>query len=119
MTLELADGRGELFQWDAGGSYNVKDANNEYIHVIGNGTSREHRSNAYTLDQGGNAWFAGNVYVRSTSGTNKDDGSKKLATEAYVDERSCVLMSSTPGSTKKFKITVDDSGALSAVEVTE
>lgn len=30
-----------------------------------------------------------------------------------------VLLSSTAGSSKKFKITVDDSGALSAVEVTE
>jgi len=30
-------------------------------------------------------WFAGDVYVGSTSGTNKDDGSKKLSTEEYVD----------------------------------
>lgn len=90
-----------------------------YATIIGNGTSDYTRSNAYTLDWDGNAWFAGDVYVGSTSGTNKDDGSKKLATEAYVDERACVLTSSTPGSTKKFKITVDDTGALSAVEVTE
>ena len=89
-----------------------------YATIIGNGTSDYTRSNAYTLDWDGNAWFAGDVYVGSTSGTNKDDGSKKLATEAYVDERACVLTSSTPGSAKKFKITVDDTGALSAVEVT-
>lgn len=62
--------------------------------------------------------IAGDVYVGSTSGINKDDGSKKLATEAYVDERACVLTSSTPNSTKKFKITVDDAGTLSAVEAT-
>lgn len=30
-----------------------------------------------------------------------------------------ILKSSTEGSTKKFKLTVDDSGTLSAVEVTE
>lgn len=89
-----------------------------YATIIGNGTSDYTRSNAYTLDWDGNAWFAGDVYVGSTSGTNKDDGSKKLATEAYVNERACVLTSSTPGSTKKFKITVDDTGALSAAEVT-
>ena len=29
-----------------------------------------------------------------------------------------ILTSSTTGSTKKFKITVDDSGAISATEVT-
>jgi hypothetical protein len=42
------------------------------------------RSNAHTLDWDGNAWFAGDVYVGSTSGSNKDEGSKKLATETLV-----------------------------------
>lgn len=51
-----------------------------YSHIVGNGTSDTERSNAYTLDWEGNAWFAGNVYVGSTSGTNKDDGSVRLAT---------------------------------------
>jgi hypothetical protein len=36
------------------------------------------------LDWNGNAWFQGDVYVSSTSGTNKDEGSKKLATEEFV-----------------------------------
>lgn len=52
-------------------------------HIIGNGTSSTKRSNAYTLDWDGNAWFSGNVYVGSTSGTNKDNGSKMLATVDY------------------------------------
>lgn len=47
-------------------------------------SSRSKRSNAHTLDWSGNAWFAGDVYVGSTSGTNKDAGSKKLATEVPV-----------------------------------
>ncbi len=46
-----------------------------------------------------------------------------LATETYVDEKVAanefILNSSTEGSTKKFKITVDDSGTLTAVEVVE
>ena len=46
--------------------------------VVGNGTSDTDRSNAHTLDWDGNAWFAGDVYVGSTSGTNKDEGSRKL-----------------------------------------
>lgn len=50
------------------------------ILVIGNGTSDTARSNAHTLDWSGNAWFAGDIYIGSTSGTDKDDGSKKVAT---------------------------------------
>lgn len=42
-----------------------------------------------------------------------------IATKEYVDNKEVVVKSSTAGSTKKFKITVDDTGALSAVEVTE
>lgn len=37
---------------------------------------------SYTQDD---AWFSGDVYVGSTSGTNKDEGSKKLATEDFVN----------------------------------
>lgn len=48
-----------------------------------------------------------------------------LATDADLNEvnkkveSSTILQSTTPGSTKKFKITVDDSGTLTATEVTE
>ena len=61
-----------------------------YAHIIGNGTSSK-RSNAHTLDWDGNAWYQGDVYVGSTSGTNKDEGSKKLATEEYVDAVSALV----------------------------
>lgn len=69
------------------GKYNIEDTENKYAHIVGNGTD-EHteRSNAHTLDWQGNAWFAGDVYTGSTSGTNKDLGSKKLATEEYVTD---------------------------------
>lgn len=53
--------------------------------AIGNGVTPMDRSNAATVDWSGNAWYAGDVYVGSTSGTNKDEGSKKLATEEYVN----------------------------------
>ena len=69
------------------GEYNIYDDSTaaatdrgNYAHIVGNGTSFSKRSNAHTLDWSGNAWFAGDVYVGSTSGTNKDDGSKKLIT---------------------------------------
>ncbi len=102
------------------GKYNIESA--DLAHIIGNGTSGSARSNAHTLDWDGNAWYAGDVYVGSTSGKNKDDGSKKVATEEYVDNKEYdffILKSSTPGSNKKFKITIDDDGILSSEEVIE
>lgn len=41
-----------------------------------------------------------------------------IATKKYVDDKEFILQSTTPNSTKKFKITVDDTGTLSAAEVT-
>ena len=76
------------------GKYNIEDSSNTYAHIVGNGTSSSARSNAHTLDWSGNAWFAGTV-----EGT------------------ALILPSSTEGSTKKFKITVDDSGTITATEV--
>lgn len=67
------------------GKFNIEDTSNTYADIIGNGTSDTARSNAATVDWNGNAWFAGDVYTGSTSGTNKDEGSKKLATEEYVN----------------------------------
>lgn len=73
------------------GEYNIADdstaaanARGNYAHIVGNGTSDSARSNAHTLDWSGNAWFAGDVYVGSTSGTNKDDGSQKLVNSNEV-----------------------------------
>ena len=68
------------------GKYNIVDSSKTYSHIVGNGEDNNNRSNAHTLDWSGNAWYSGDVYVGSTSGKNKDDGSKKLATEDYVDE---------------------------------
>lgn len=73
------------------GTYNVVDEvtsgeeKGKYAHIIGNGESDNTRSNAHTVDWDGNAWYAGNVYVDSTSGKNRDEGSKKLATEEFVN----------------------------------
>ena len=112
------------------GKYNIEDSQGKYAHIVGNGTVEYARSNAHTLDWNGNAWYAGDIYTGSTSGVNKDEGSKKLATEEYVDasvvtdehineliDAKLIISSSTAGSTKKFKITVDDAGTLTAIEV--
>ena len=77
------------------GQYNIDDTDGKYAHIVGNGTSDTARSNAHTLDWVGNAWYAGTV-----EGT------------------AMIVKSSTPNSTKKFKITVNDAGTISATEVT-
>ena len=85
------------------GEYNLPDESiNEssirgtYAHIVGNGKNLENRSNAHTLDWDGNAWFQGNVYV---NGTDQSTGSKKLATEEYVDNNGGVFIG-TYNSTK-------------------
>lgn len=77
------------------GKSNIEDRAGVYAHIVGNGASNTNRSNAHTLDWSGNAWFAGTV-----EGT------------------AMIVKSSTAGSSKRFKITVDDSGTISATEVT-
>lgn len=74
------------------GRYNVVD--DKYAHIVGNGSSTNKRSNAHTLDWEGNAWYQGEV-----------------------EATSFILKSSTEGSEKRFRVTVDDSGALTAVEI--
>ena len=64
------------------GTYNIPIDDYQTIHIVGNGTSNENRSNAHIINDIGDAWFAGNVYVGSTSGTDWDDGCKQLATTA-------------------------------------
>ena len=67
------------------GKYNIADTTS--LDIIGNGTDNDNRSNAYTLDTNGNGWFSGEVYVGSTSGTNKDSGSVRLAKISELDTK--------------------------------
>lgn len=55
------------------GKYNIADIAEKYAHIVGNGTAEDARSNAYTLDWDGNAWFAGKVYI---GGTSMDDATE-------------------------------------------
>jgi hypothetical protein len=76
------------------GKFNIEDADSQYAHIVGNGNSSIDLSNAYTLDWDGNGWFAGSV-----------------------EATHIILKSSTEGSTKRFKITVDDAGTLTATAI--
>lgn len=75
------------------GVANIEDTADKYIHIAGNGVDPSNRSNAYTLDWNGNGWFAGNV-----------------------EASAIILRSSTEGSTKTFKLTINDSGELNISE---
>lgn len=78
------------------GKFNIDDSSDIYADIIGNGTSDSNKSNTATVDWSGNAWYAGDVYVGSKSGKNKDEGSKKLATEEYVGTTVAGLVDSAP-----------------------
>lgn len=77
------------YQQHVQGRYNIEDSENKYAHIIGNGYANPTtvRSNAHTVDWAGNAWFAGDVYIKSSSGYYQDEGSKKLATEDQVNDK--------------------------------
>ena len=66
------------------GKYNIDDADGIYAYIVGNGTGENARSNAYTLDRFGNAWYAGAVYVGGDGTNYNPETAKKLATEEYV-----------------------------------
>ena len=77
------------------GIANIEDTEGKYIHIAGNGAF-DTPSNAYTLDWDGNGWYQGTI-----------------------EASAIILRSSTPGSTKKFKLTIDDDGVISTEELTE
>lgn len=67
-----AEGRGTIAQANCShveGIFNIVDSKEKYAHIVGNGTSDKKRSNAYTLDWDGNAWFAGGIELTSPNGT--------------------------------------------------
>ncbi len=86
------------------GKFNIIDDSNNLLHTVGNGSSPTNRSNAHTIDKQGNAWFSGDVYVGSTSGINKDEGSKKLLTEDDIPDASNKMDKENPSGTGSFSL---------------
>ena len=52
-----------------------------YLHIVGNGTGDQFRSNAHTLRDNGDAWVAGDVYIH---GTSQADSNAKRVPVVYV-----------------------------------
>lgn len=84
--LQVIDSSSFEFKVERHKAVPISSTLNNCAFMVGNGSgiSTSDHSNAHTLDWDGNAWYSGDVYVGSTSGTNKDEGSKKLATEEFV-----------------------------------
>ena len=95
----------------AQGKFNVPDSQHKYAHIVGNGTSISVRSNAHTLDWNGVPWFKGRPQF---GGTAMDNGSQTVMANG---DKEIILTSSTANSTKKFKITIDDGGTITATEI--
>lgn len=68
------------------GKYNIEDTKEKYAHIVGNGTAKDKRANAYTLDWSGNSWQQGAI------------------------EAAAIILTSPNGT--RYKITVADDGTL-------
>ena len=93
------------------GKYNIIDETSQFAHIVGNGSAGANRSNCHTLDWQGNAWFSGRLFV---GGGSQENGSRNVMANG---DKELIIASSTTGSKKRFKISIDDSGTLSTVEI--
>ena len=105
------EGRGTVATADfqhVQGRFNFLDGNNKagnYAHIIGGGAKIDsggswteenvNRKNIHTVDWNGNAWYAGKI-----------------------EANGIILKSSTPNSTKRFLLTINDNGEISTTEYT-
>lgn len=92
------------------GKYNIEDTENKFAHIIGNGTSRDNRSNAFAID------WNGNIYVNnSPTGVNVNDlqaashthSNKEIIDKLSVDESGKLLYDGNPISSGGSSITID------------
>lgn len=95
------------------GRYNILDGTDNqdeygtYVHIVGNGTSVDARSNAHTLDWSGNAWFAGDV---------ESETGGKLSTKADKSTSVSITLTSTNWSSGIYTYT---NSAITATNIIE
>lgn len=81
-TETIASGDNQHVQ----GRYNIEDTNKKYVHIVGNGTGGNARSNAHTLDWNGNAWYAGKVSGGTPENPAPVENANDYVTKRYFDE---------------------------------
>ena len=101
--------RGIFYSFDAVNWYKLDSINEEYFPDAYNINGVWRCKSYYSVDKYLSRETANNKLAELNS--QLDNLSKKISGDVIIN-------SSTPGSTKKFKITVDDTGTLSATEVT-
>jgi len=68
------------------GRYNVQDTAGQYLDIVGCGTGEVDRSNAYTLDKQGNAYYKGVVTADGEATNDYDLTNIKYLKENYYDK---------------------------------
>ncbi len=81
------------------GMYNVPDNDQEYLDIVGCGSSEECRKNAYALDKNGNGRFAGHVYSAGSVCVTSSDIAAIAGRFAMTDRIS--------GASGGFRVTLD------------
>ena len=91
-----------------------------YVRAYSDGQIKIYTANVYTTDSVGLESVAG--YMMPNNNDGRNEGLVPVATRYHkyelADLSNIVIKSSTDGSTKKFKLSVDDNGTISATEVT-
>lgn len=133
MNIALDDGRTELWQWDTGRKIVVDDNSVSEVHYskysstqaitrpVINGKAEIPNYLLQDMHDVTVYAYSGSIENGYTMAEKTFNVIKKPKPANYVEteeDKEFILQSTTPNSTKKFKITVDDTGALSAVEVT-
>lgn len=77
----IATGNGQ----HAEGMYNIEDTEEKYLHIVGNGTGPNDRSNAMTVDRQGNTWTAGK-FSFGTDSNVCDEHETKLVEDYWGQE---------------------------------
>lgn len=106
-----AEGRGTVAFGDAQhvqGKYNIL-SETDYISIVGNGSSANARHNAHTLTYDGVPWYQGRPQF---GGNAMNDGAQTVMANGDGE----IIMKSP---TKKFKITVDDTGVMSTTNAND
>lgn len=88
----VAPSNKEAYQWIALadislGRYAEEGSAERYLFFVGNGTDEDNRSNALTVDENGNAWFAGELTFGSDSYSPREEiEAEKVARAEHVEQ---------------------------------
>lgn len=95
-------------------SISISDKKGKYISISGDG----HFNTTHNAFMFGTSEIFSKILRYVANPQQNKDAANKEYVDSKISDTAVILNSSTEGSSKKFKITVDDSGALTATEIT-